>query len=598
MQGKTFQDARPVAVASRTTSMSEKHCPQLDLEAASLDFGLRRFREYVVGSPHLIKVITDHKPLIPIFNERRKGSIRTERIKLNHQDVPFIVEHCKGKLNPMDYMSRHAQNLSELPPHQRKECNELNNLLYMLHTTPIVDHISLGEISRKTSEDAVLSKLKKVVKEGKSFIDKHESPELKKISPILSELSVTANGILFKDDRIVLPTELQHKAISLAHRGAHPGQSGIERRLRYHFFFHGMFDKVKKFVQGCEECSMFTDKKTKEPLKHHKVPKKCWETVAVDLFGPMPSSKHIVVVQDIGSRYPAAKLVSSTKADKVIPAMKEIYNEYGSPEVQISDNGPPFNSEKMRQFTSSHGIETRFSAPYFPSQNPAETFMKTVGKSMKIANRTNESEESCLQKALISYCQNPHTSTGIPPANFLFRDGVRSHFPRKGASQSEVGEARRTDEENKRSNEGKVNSSKYRKKSLISPGDVVIVRDCSRKSKFDPIFLTNPFVVISIDEISKKVILEGLKSNKLVVRHLDDVKEFHGTLDQMPESSVSESQAGLLSKDELTAHEGLMEEYEDSLHDASLSNAGAANQESTRTSSRIRSAPRRLIEEV
>lgn len=599
MQGNTLQDARPVAVASRTTSVSEKHCPQLDLEATSLDFGLRRFREYVVGSPHLVKVITDHKPLIPIFNERRKGSIRTERIKINHQDVPFIVEHCKGKLNPMDYMSRHAQNLSELPLQQRKEHNELNNLLYMLHTTPVIDHIGLGEISRKTNEDAILSKLKKMLKEGKTFVDKHESPELKKFGPILSELSVTANGILFKDDRIVLPTELQHKAISLAHRGAHPGQSGIERRLRYHFFFHGMFDKVKEFVQGCEECSMFTDKKTKEPLKHHQVPKKCWETVAVDLFGPMPSSKHIVVVQDVGSRYPAAKLVSSTKADKVLPAMKEIYNEYGSPEVQISDNGPPFNSEKMRQFTSSRGIETRFSAPYFPSQNPAETFMKTIGKSMKIANHKNESEESCLQKALTSYRQNPHPSTGIPPASFLFRDGVRSHFPRKEVSQAEVEEARKLDEENKLSKQGKVNSSKYRKKSLISPGDVVIVRDCNRKSKFDPIFLSNPFVVISIDEVSKKVILEGLQSNKLLARHLDDVKEFHGALDLMPDSTTTENQADLLSRDELIAQDGIMEHYDDEIlaSSSSTTSDGHLGRE-IRMSSRTRSAPQRLIEEM
>ena len=44
-QGRTIEEARPVAVASGTTSPAEQHCPQLDLAAASLDFGLRRFRE-------------------------------------------------------------------------------------------------------------------------------------------------------------------------------------------------------------------------------------------------------------------------------------------------------------------------------------------------------------------------------------------------------------------------------------------------------------------------------------------------------------------------------------------------------------------------
>ena len=139
---------------------------------------------------------------------------------------------------------------------------------------------------------------------------------MRKFEPILSELSLTGNGIILKGDRIVLPESLQLRAIELAHRGAHPGQSGIGRRLRYHFFFHGLFDKVKKFVEQCKECSMFTDKKTKEPIEHHKIPQKAWETVAVDLFGPMPSSKHIVVVQDHGTRYPAAKLDNPQKRIK------------------------------------------------------------------------------------------------------------------------------------------------------------------------------------------------------------------------------------------------------------------------------------------
>ena len=53
-QGMTIDDARPVAIASRSTSIAERNYPQLDLEAVSLDFALRHFREYLVGSPSLI----------------------------------------------------------------------------------------------------------------------------------------------------------------------------------------------------------------------------------------------------------------------------------------------------------------------------------------------------------------------------------------------------------------------------------------------------------------------------------------------------------------------------------------------------------------
>ena len=36
-------------------------------------------------------------------------------------------------------------------------------------------------------------------------------------------------------------------------------------------------------------------------------------------------------------------LVKSNNADKVIPALAEIYKNYGNPENQLSENGPPFN---------------------------------------------------------------------------------------------------------------------------------------------------------------------------------------------------------------------------------------------------------------
>ena len=152
------------------------------------------------------------------------------------------------------------------------------------------------------------------------------------------EITITGNGILFKGDRIILPTSLQEKAIALAHRGTHPGQSGLERRLRYHFFFHSMLKKVETFIQNCRDCQIFTNKKV------------FFHPMNIDLFGPMPSPKYLVVVQDLASRYPSAKIVQSTQVEKVLPALSEIYDTYGNPRNQLSNNGPPFNSKAMGLF--------------------------------------------------------------------------------------------------------------------------------------------------------------------------------------------------------------------------------------------------------
>ena len=75
----------------------------------------------------------------------------------------------------------------------------------------------------------------------------------------------------------------------------------------------------------------------------HQAPSKCWESVAVDLFNPMPSSKDLVVKQDQASRYLSAKMVQSIKAETILPALSKIYDTYSNPRNQLSDNGPPFN---------------------------------------------------------------------------------------------------------------------------------------------------------------------------------------------------------------------------------------------------------------
>ena len=66
-KGDSMNKSKPVAVASRSMSVSEKRYPQFDLQSTSVDFCLRRFQEYLVGSPEEIQVVTDHKPLRSIF---------------------------------------------------------------------------------------------------------------------------------------------------------------------------------------------------------------------------------------------------------------------------------------------------------------------------------------------------------------------------------------------------------------------------------------------------------------------------------------------------------------------------------------------------
>ena len=72
-------------------------------------------------------------------------------------------------------------------------------------------------------------------------------------------------------------------------------------------------------------------KTTRHPTKPNSVPEKCWEETSVDLFGPLPSSHHVLVVQDLASPYPVAKIVKSANAKSVIPVLRDTYDLFGNP---------------------------------------------------------------------------------------------------------------------------------------------------------------------------------------------------------------------------------------------------------------------------
>ena len=83
---------------------------------------------------------------------------------------------------------------------------------------------------------------------------------------------------------------------------------------------------------------MFTQKTTRHPIEPNSIPEKCWEETSVDLFGPLPSSHHVLVVQDLAFRYPGTKIVKSTNAKSVILILRDTCDLFGNPLRQKSDN--------------------------------------------------------------------------------------------------------------------------------------------------------------------------------------------------------------------------------------------------------------------
>ena len=101
-------------------------------------------------------------------------------------------------------------------------------------------------------------------------------------------------------------------------------------------------------------------------------------------------------------------------------------------------------------------------------------------------------------------------------------------FPRRNILEHQVQEARQRDSVTKHARKEKINSSKYRQKSLFEIGDTVLIRNYNKTSKYDPYFQYSPLTVTDIQNDGRCLTLQRNSDGRLLQRHPDDVKMYRG----------------------------------------------------------------------
>ena len=148
-----------------------------------------------------------------------------------------------------------------------------------------------------------------------------ENKELKILLNQIHELTLTKDGILLKQNRIVITNELQHRVIELAHE-KHLGIAKTITLLREKICFLNMEAKVKAKISKCILCTAVSKSPTPQPLEPLTLLPYSWHTINIDFLGPLPNSKYLLVAIDQYSRYPAAEFVIITSANCTISELE------------------------------------------------------------------------------------------------------------------------------------------------------------------------------------------------------------------------------------------------------------------------------------
>ena len=100
----------------------------------------------------------------------------------------------------------------------------------------------------------------------------------------------------------------------------------------------------------------------------YNIPSRAWEVVSTDLFNC--NNHEYLIVADYRSKFPIIRKMNGlTTSNMVISAMKQIFSEHGIPSRVVSDNGPQYSSEALKEFAQQWQFDYIPSSPKFPTSN-------------------------------------------------------------------------------------------------------------------------------------------------------------------------------------------------------------------------------------
>ncbi|GFT18930.1 transposon Tf2-9 polyprotein [Trichonephila clavipes] len=364
LQGEDKEE-HPVEFASRLLNPAERNYSTTEREALAVVWAVNKFRGYIDGAS--ITVASDHQPLRWLM-KLKSPTGRLARWALQLQSFNLNMEYIPGKSNVFaDMLSRPA-------------CNEENELCEVCTVAIDVPSRSPKEIRNEQMKDEELVKI----------ISCLEDPDKNVYYVNWVERGYLMNqGVLFRyapdseseEAQLVIPSPERTLILKNHHEApmaGHYGAEGPYTRIAKNYYWTGMRKYITDYVKNCPDCIKYKASNQKPSgLLQTPVPAQRFETLAIDLFGPLPESKDgkrwILIIEDCTTMWVELfALPNATAKECVITLIEEVLLRYGIPRHLINNNGTQFVSAVMQQICYLLNIHQSLIPVYHPQANPVE----------------------------------------------------------------------------------------------------------------------------------------------------------------------------------------------------------------------------------
>ena len=151
----------------------------------------------------------------------------------------------------------------------------------------------------KPEEDDILRKIRKNNTREKEVVQALEKKD---------GLTWEEDEVVYMEGRIYVPNnkDLKEEILREYHDPAdvgHPRQHRMQELIKRTYWWPGLKEDIKKYVQGCVKCQQNKVQHQRKAGELHplEIPKGPWQDISIDMIGPLPRSNGmdtIVVIVD------------------------------------------------------------------------------------------------------------------------------------------------------------------------------------------------------------------------------------------------------------------------------------------------------------
>jgi len=407
----------PIAYLSKALTETQRNYEIYDKEMLAIMLALEEWRHYLIGAAEPFEIWTDHQNL-QYFRQPQKVNRRQARWLTELQQYHFKLLHKPGSTHTKpDFLSR--------PPGLDKGENDNKNvtLLPEHHFRALYQQLHGAELFFGAFPEAIRKRLTYLHK------DKYDRQALKGLDTHDKDWIDYGHGQITYKDRLYIPADSQLRTdIIREHHdtiaAGHPGRWKTQENITRDYWWPRMQGQIQKYIAGCDLCQRTKPhrEKPRNPLHPHEVPSLPWEHISIDLITGLPESNGFNAILVIVDRFSKMILLVAVRDTLTSFQTAEIYRDHvwskhGLPKKVISDRGPQFAAQFMKDLHKLIKVEMNLSTAFHPqTDGQTERINQEVEQYLRLfINHRQTDWNNWLSCAEFSYNDKVHSSTGFSP---------------------------------------------------------------------------------------------------------------------------------------------------------------------------------------